>query len=133
MKRFIGIICCLFLFFASAAWALGKCQSLVAHHDGHEYSDSVTHTDSHELDIPREQSLPGDPVIHCVNSGENLSFISASSPRVASLIGRYKVLPSSFVPVIAEANGWITYGEKRPPGWFLAAVSPYLSLLVLRV
>jgi hypothetical protein len=133
MKRFVGFVCSLFLFLASAAWALEKCQSLAAHHDGHEHSESVTHTHNHGSDLHREQSLPEDPVIHCVNSGESPSFISQPSPRVARSIVAYKILPWFFVPVMAEAKGWITYSAKRPPGSFLAAVSPYLSLSVLRV
>jgi hypothetical protein len=128
MKRLVGSFCCLVLLFASAAWALEKCQTLAAHHDGHEHSESVTHADNHGLDLPRDQA----PVIHCVNSGEIPNFIFQPSPRIAPLVVTYKILPSSFVPVMAEANGWITYSAKRPPGCFLAAVSPYLSLSVLR-
>lgn len=133
MKRLVGVVCCLFLLLASAAWALAKCQSLAAHHGGHEHSETVTHAHNHGLDLPRDQSLPEDPVIHCVNSGESPSFISQPSPRIARSIVTYKILPWSFVPVMAEANGWITYSAKRPPGSFIAAVSPYLSLSVLRV
>jgi hypothetical protein len=131
MKRLVGSFCCLFLLLASAAWALEKCQSLAAHHDGHEHTATVTLT--HGSDLPREQSLPEDPVIHCVNSGESLSFISQPPPRIARSIVTYKILTWSFVPAMAEANGWITYSAKRPPGSFIAAVSPYLSLSVLRV
>ena len=129
MKRLFGIVCCLVLLFASAVWALEKCQSMAAHHDGHEHSESGTHADNNGLDFPQGQA----PVIHCVNSGESPSFISQPSPRIARSIVTYKILPWFFVPVIAEANGWITYSAKRPPGSFLAAVSPYLSLSVLRV
>ena len=133
MKRLVGSFCCLVLLIASAAWALEKCQSLSGHRDGHEHGESVTHSHNDGLDLPREQSLPKDPVIHCVNSGESLSFIFQPSPRIARSIVTYKILPWSFVPVMAEANGWITYSAKRPPGSFIAAVSPYLSLSVLRV
>jgi len=133
MKRLAGIVCCLFLLLASAVWALEKCQSLAAHHDGHEHSESLAHAHNHDLDVPRELSSPEEPVIHCINSGESPSFISQPSPRIARSIVACKILPWSFVRVMAEANGWMTYSAKRRPGSFLAAVSPYLSLSVLRV
>ena len=133
MKRLVGIVCCLFLLLASAVWALEKCQSLAGHHDEREHRESLTHAHNHDLDIPREQSSPEAPVIHCVNSGESSSLISPPSPRIARLVITQKTLHSFFIPATAEAAGWITHSEKRPPGWFLAAVSPYLSLSVLRV
>ena len=133
MKRLAGIVCCLFLLLASAVWALEKCQSLATHNDGHEHSEGLTHAHNHDLDVPREQSSPAEPVIHCVNSGESPSFICSPSPRIARLVITQKILPSFFIPATAEAAGWITHSEKRPPGSFLAAVSPYLSLSVLRV
>ena len=133
MKRLVGIVCCLLSLIASAAWALEKCQSFAAHPDGHEHNENVAHAHNHGLDLPQERSLPGDPVIHCVNPGESPSFISQPSPRISRPLATYKILPSSFVGVDVKAVDWITYSQKRPPGWFLAAVSPYLSLSVLRV
>jgi len=132
MKRLAGIVS-LFLLLASAVWALEKCQSLAAHHDGHEHSESLTHAHNHDLDVPRELSSPEEPVIHCINSGESPSFISSPSPRIARFVIVQKSLPLFSIPATAEAAGWITHSEKRPPGSFLAAVSPYLSLSVLRV
>lgn len=133
MKRLVGIIGAMVLLIANGVWALDRCQSLAAHHDGHEHSDRVTHAHNHDLDIPREQSSPEEPAIHCVNSGESPSFIFPPSPRMARLVITQKISSSFVVPVTAEATGWIAYSEKRPPGSFLAAVSPYLSLSVLRV
>ena len=130
MKRLVGIICSLFLLLASAAWALEKCQSLAAHHDEHEIA---TYAHSHGSELPRSQPFPDDPVIHCPSPSEFPSFISQPSPRIARSIVAYKILSWLFVPVMAEANGWITYSAKRPPGSFVAAVSPYLSLSVLRI
>ena len=131
MKRLVGIVCCFILLFASAAWALEKCQSLVAHHGGHEHSEGAAHT--HGFDIARDQSQPGNPVIHCADRREIPSFIAQPSPGIARSIVAYRILPSFFIPVMAHTNGWITNSEKRPPGSFLSAVSPYLSLSVLRV
>ena len=133
MKQLLGILCSLFLLLASAAWVLEKCQSLAAHHDGHEHSDSASHARNHDLDMPREQSSPEDPVIHCVSSGESPSFISSPSPRIARLVITEKILPSFFVPVADEATGQILHSEKRPPGSFFPSVSPYLALSVLRI
>lgn len=133
MKRLAGIVCCLFLLVASAVWALAKCQSLTAHHDGHEHSDSLTHAHNHDLDVPKEQSSPEEPVIHCVNSDESPSFTSPPSPRIARLVITQKILPSFFVSVTDEATGWMSHSEKRPPGSYVAAVSPYLALSILRV
>ena len=131
MKRLGGIVCCLFLILASAAWALEKCQSLAAHHDDHAPSVNVTYP--HGIDLPLHQSLPEDPVIHCADLRDVPSFISQPLPRLGSSTVVFHVLPSSFVPVSADANGWINYRDKRPPGSFLSAISPYLSLSVLRI
>lgn len=133
MKRLVGILCCLFLLIAGAVWALEKCHGLAAHHDGHEHSENVAQAHTHGLNLPGDQTLAADAVIHCVSSGEIPSFISQPSPRITRLDVTHSVLTSSFVAVMAEASGWITYSQKRPPGWFLAAVSAYLSLSVLRV
>ena len=133
MKRLVGIVCALFLLFASAAWALEKCQGLVAHHGGHVHGESLAHAHNHSLDLPQEESLPKDPIIHCINSGESPSLIFQPSPKIAPLVITQKILPSFFMPLTAEAAGWMSYSDKRPPGSFLSAISPYLSLSVLRL
>lgn len=133
MKRLVGICCCLILLFASAAWALAKCQSLAAHHDGHEHSESVTHLHNHDSEFPLYPSLPQDQVIHCTNSRVLPSAISQPSTRITRPLLAYEILPPCNVTVVAPATRWIAHSEKRPPGSFLAAVSPYLSLSVLRV
>ena len=132
MKRLGGIVCCLFLLLASAAWALERCQSFNDHPSGHEHSAEISHSHMQDVDLLRDHSSPEDPTIHCADSREVPSFISQSRPRLARSIAAYRILPSSFAPVMAEANDWVTYNEKRPSGWFLSAVSPYLSLSVLR-
>ena len=132
MKRFVGIACCLFLLLAGAAWALEKCQSLVAHHGGHEHSEEVSHAHTHGFDVAQDQSLPGNPVIHCVDSREIPSFISQPQTRLARPLVPVQILPASYYSAMAESRVWITNSEKRPPGSFLSAVSPYLFLSVLR-
>lgn len=132
MYRLGAIVCCLFLLLASAAWALERCQSFDAHPSGHEHGGAVSHSHTQGIDHVRDQSSPEDPTIHCADSRKIPSFVSQPSPRLARSIVAYRILPSSFAPVMAEANGWVTYSEERPPGWFLSAVSTYLSLSVLR-
>lgn len=132
MKRLGGIVCCLFLLLASAAWALERCQSFDAHPSGHEHSAEVSPSHIDHVDLLRDLSSPEDPTIHCANSREILSFVSQSPARLARSIVAYRILPSSFAPVMAAADGWVKYSEKRPPGSFFSAVSPYLSLSVLR-
>ena len=132
MKRLVGIVCCLFLFLASAVWALEKCQDFDAHPGGHGHSEEVSHTHAQDIDLLRDRSSPDDQTIHCADSREIPIIISQSSPRLARSNVAYRILPSSLAPVIAEANGWFIYSEKRPPGRFLSAVETYLSLSVLR-
>jgi hypothetical protein len=132
MKRLGGIVCCLFLLLASAASALERCQGFDAHPTGHEHSGEVSHSHTQDVDLLREQSSPEDSTIHCSDSPEIASFVSQPPPRLARSIVAYRIFASSFAPVMAETNGWVTDSEKRPPGSFLSAVSPYLSLAVLR-
>ena len=132
MKRLGGIVCCLFLLLASAAWALERCQSFNDHPSGHEHSAEISHSHMQDVDLLRDHSSPKDPTIHCPVPREVPNYISQPPPRLARSNVAYRILPSSFAPVMAEANGWVTYNEKRPPGWFLSTVSPYLSLSVLR-
>ena len=132
MKRVIAIAICFSIFYAGAVWALEKCQSLVAHHGGHEYSEEMSHAHTHAFDIAQDQSLPGNPVIHCVDSREIPSFISQPQTRFARPLVPVQILPASCYSAVAESRVWITNSEKRPPGSFLSAVSPYLSLSVLR-
>ena len=132
MKRLGGIVCCLFLLLASAAWALERCQSFDAHPSAHEHSGEVSHSHTQDVDLPRDPSSTEDSTIHCANSHEIPSFVSQSPPRLARSVVASRILSSSFAPVLAEADGWVTYSEKRPPGSFLSAVSTYLSLSVLR-
>ena len=131
MKRLVGIACCLLLLLASAAWALEKCQSLVAHHGAHEHSEEVSH--SHSFDVARDQSLPGNPVIHCADTREIPSFIPAPPSRLNRSTVAYAILPASFIAVMADANASITHGMTKPPGSFLSAVAFYISLSVLRI
>jgi hypothetical protein len=133
MNRLVGIIGAMVLLIANAAWALERCQSLNAHHAAHEHGEAASLDHGPPLDSFRSQSSAEDQTIHCANSREVASFLSQPSPWIARSIGAYKTLPSPFVPFVAESNGWIAYSEKRPPGSFLAAVSLYLSLSVLRV
>ena len=133
MKRLGGIVCCLFLFLASAASALERCQSFDAYPTGHEHNGEVSHSHTQDVDLLRDPSSPEDPTIHCADSREIPSFVSQPSPRLARSNIAYRILPSSFAPVMAAADGWLTYSEKRPPGSFLTAVSSYLSLSVLRI
>ena len=132
MKRLVGIVGCLFLFLASAVWALEKCQDFDAHPSGHKHAEEAFHTHAQGIELPRNHSLPGDQTIHCADSRAIPIIISQSSPRLARSNVAYRILPSLLAPVIAEANGWFIYSEKRPPGWFLSAVATYLSLSVLR-
>ena len=133
MKRLAGILGAILLLFANAAWALERCQGFNTQHAVHEHGDTVSHDHSPALDSLQSQSSAQDVTIHCADSRDFSCFISHSSYRTARSPVAYKILPSSFVPFVAESNGWITYSEKRPPGSFLSAVSPYLSLSVLRV
>jgi len=132
MKRLVGIIGAMVLLIANAAWALERCQSLNAHHAVHEHGDAASHDHNRALDSFRSQSSAEDQTIHCTDSRDLPSFISQPSPRVARPLPAYKIIPSCNVSVVAQATGWIAYSEKRPPGWFFAAVSSYLSLSVLR-
>lgn len=132
MKRLGGIVCCLFLLLASAAWALERCQSFDTHPSGHEHSGEVSHSHTQGFDFLRDPSSPEDPTIHCADSREVPSMLSLRSSRLARSFAEYRILPSSFAPVMAGAAGWLTYSERRPPGVFLSAVSTYLSLSVLR-
>ena len=132
MKRLGGIVCCLFLLLASAAWALERCQSFDGHSAGHEHGEAVSHSHTQDVDLLRDQSSPEDQTIHCADSREMPSFISQPPPRLARSIVAYRIFASSSAPVMAAADGWVTYSEERPPGSFLSAVSTYLSLSVLR-
>jgi len=132
MKRLGGIVCCLFLLLASAAWALERCQSFDAHPSGHEHGEAVSHSHTQDVDHLRYPQSPHDQTIHCADSREVPNYISQPSPRLDRLNVAYRILPSSLAPFTVEASGWLAYGEKRPPGWFLSAVSTYLSLSVLR-
>ena len=132
MKRLVGIVCCLFLFLASVAWALERCQGFDAHPGGHGHSEAASHTHTQGIDLLRAELSPDDQTIHCADSRAIPIIISQSSPRLARSNVAYRILPSLMAPVIAEANGWFIYSEKRPPGWFLSAVATYLSLSVLR-
>ncbi len=130
MSRLVGIIAAMLLLLANAAWALERCESLSAHHAVHEHGEAVSHDHSPALD---SQSSTVDQTIHCTDSRDLPSAISQPSPRITRPLLAYKIFPSCNVSVVAQVTGWIAYSEKRPPGSFLAAVSPYLSLSVLRV
>jgi len=132
MKRFSGIVCCLFLLLASAAWALERCQGFDAHTGGHEHGEAVSHSHTQDVALLRYPQSSHDQTIHCADPRELPNFISQPSPRLARSNVAYRILSWSFAPVMAEADGWLTYGEKRPPGSFLSMVSTYLSLSVLR-
>ncbi len=133
MNRLLGIIGVMVLLIANAAWALERCQSYNTHHAVHEHGGAVAHDHSRALDSFRSQSSAEEQTIHCADSRDLPSAISQPSPRIARSPLAYKIIPSCNVSVVAQATGWIAYSEKRPPGSFLAAVSPYLSLSVLRV
>ena len=133
MNRLVGIIGAMVLLLANAAWALERCQSLRAHHAVHEHGEAVSHTHNPVLDSFRPQTSAEDQTIHCPDSRDLPSAISQPSPRIVRPLLAYKIIPSCNVSVVAQALSWIAYSEKRPPGSFLAAVSPYLSLSVLRV
>ena len=132
MKRVGGIVCCLFLLLASAAWALERCQGFDAHPGGHAHSEEASHTHTQGIDLLGAPSSPHDPTIHCADSREVPRMISLPSPRMVRPLVAFQILPASYDSAMTECNGWIIHSEKRPPGWFLSAVSPYLSLSVLR-
>lgn len=133
MKRLVGIIGAMVLLLANAAWALERCESLSPHHAVHEHGGAVSHDHSPALDSFRSQSSAEDQTIHCPDSRDLPSAISQPSPRIARSLLAYKIIPSCNVSVVAQAVSWTVYSEKRPPGSYLAAVSPYLALSILRV
>jgi len=132
MKRLGGLVCCLFLLLASAAWALERCQSFDAHPSGHEHSGEVSHSHTQDVDLLRDPSSPEDPTIHCADSRDILSFISPPSPRMDHPLVPVQIFRASYDSAMTSCNGCIIHSEKRPPGSFLSAVSTYLSLAVLR-
>lgn len=132
MKRLGGIVCCLFLLLASAAWALERCQIFDAHSAGHEHSDEVSHSHTQDADLLRDQSSPEGQTIHCADSRDILSYISQPSPRMDRPFVPVQMFRASYDSAMTGCTGCIIHSEKRPPGWFLSAVSPYLSLSVLR-
>ena len=131
MKRLVGIVCCLFLVFASALWALEPCQSYNTHHDIHAQADE--NSSAPGLEFSHSHASTNDQTIHCPYPQIKLSFVTQPSSRITYPMTAGNVVPISFCSTVARGTGWMIHGEQRPPGSFLSAVSPYLSLSVLRI
>ena len=133
MKRLVGIACCLFLLLASAAWALEKCQSLVAHHGMHAHLDEMPHADSRGAEPDYSHPAANDQTIHCPDSSVKLAFIISPPPRISPLVTARQFLHSSICFAVAENIVSTIRSEHRPPGSLFSAVSQYLALSVLRI
>ena len=131
MKRLGGIVCCLFLVFASALWALEPCQSYNSHHDIHAQADESSRALG--LEFSHSHAPPNDQTFHCPHPQIKLSFVTQPSSRITYPMTARNVGSISFCSTVARGPAWMIHGEERPTGSFLSAVSPYLSLSVLRI
>ena len=131
MKRFTGIICCVVLLFASALWALERCQNYDSRRDAYARDDETSHALGPEFG--HSHASTNEPTIHCPDTQVKLSFVSPRPFRMAHPEAAKNVVPIPFCSAVVVGVGGIVHGEPRPPGSFLSAVSPYLSLSVLRL
>ena len=134
MTRIVGITCSLLLFFASALWAIERCDGFNIHHGSHEYGRAeIAHSHTHGVDLVHGHSSGDEPTIHCcADSYKNIALIVQLFQRIADPVSVGQLVLISSLSDPRHGPG-ITRSDDKPPGPFLSGVLLYLSFSVLRV
>jgi len=134
MKGVVGITCSLFLVFAGALWAMGRCDGFNIHHGSHEHGRAeIAHSHTHGSDLVHGHWSGDEPTIHCcADSYKNIVLIVPLFQRIAGpvSVGQLVLISSLSDP---RHGPRATRGDDKPPGPFLSSVFLYLPLAVLRI
>ena len=129
MKRLIGILCCLTVFFGGLASAWANCKQ-VAITDDYRRSLVPAPAEDHHSEAQHEHSHG--TVIHCATLDEFL----LSSTFLVTKDHRVQRLTDPFVAALdyefsQHVSHWLIHG---PPGFSKSSIiPPYLLLSVLRI
>lgn len=135
MKGVVGITCSLFLVFAGALWAMGRCDGFNIHHGSHEHGRAeIAHSHTHGADLVHAGHSSGEePTIHCcADSYKKPTLMVKPFQQIVDpvTVGQLVVISSNLSdPPLGPRT---SRSKDKPPGAFLSSVPLYLSFSVLR-